>query len=213
MTGQDFLDAGLPIPGMHPTLPICPPSITDVPDQSAPRTRAEAAAIIPARPTCQADMRRAVFTPSLPRRVVSKRTVRTIAGTARPLHTGRHFAGPNHPQDDLHGVKASITVTNPDVDHGIGINAEVVAARTYAGSGIDWTEAGWVERSHFADAQYVYAGGREGAANYTDQFPLSVGQLVTLAVDHCGVPGELRVCGQIYWNSTWVDIWRLSRSS
>jgi len=109
MTGQDFLDAGLPIPGMHPTLPICPPSITDRPDQSAPKNAAEAAAIVPAPATCQADMRRAVFTPSLPRhRVAQKRG--TTASVARPLHSpGHHWAGPNHPPENMHGVKASIT--------------------------------------------------------------------------------------------------------
>lgn len=54
MTGQDFLDAGLPIPGTHPTLPVCPPPSTDGSSVGMPVE-------------CQADRRHAIFTPALPR--------------------------------------------------------------------------------------------------------------------------------------------------
>jgi hypothetical protein len=54
MTGQDYLDAGLPIPGMHPTLPVCPPPSTDGSSVGMPVE-------------CQADARHAIFTPAIPR--------------------------------------------------------------------------------------------------------------------------------------------------
>ena len=54
MTGQDFLDAGLPIPGAHPTLPVCPPPSTDGSSIGMPVE-------------CQADRRHAIFTPAIPR--------------------------------------------------------------------------------------------------------------------------------------------------
>lgn len=213
-TAADFVAAGKKVPGIHPTLPVCPPLAADpgFPKQADQARVVRQALDVAAPAVCQADRSTGLFqeyplrtSPAMPG------GANTTKKTRRPMHSGTsayHWSGPATTAYNKHGVSSIIETVNPNVDH--GGPREFVNGRSYAlaSDGVNHTEAGWTERAAFADAQYAYGCGT--AFCYYDtsqQFPLSVFGWYWYRAYHCGSPGQALVCGDIYYNEAWRNLW------
>lgn len=212
----DFIAAGQEVPGVHPTLPICPrltpdPGFPQQPDQVRVARQARDVA---APAACQADRTTGLFQ-AYPRALAEPRPggASSSKKTRRPMHSGvaaYHWSGPATTAYNRHGVSSIIETVNPNVDHVFGAPREFVNGRSFASASdaVNHTEAGWTERSAFGLAQYAYGCGTSFCYYDTSQqFPLSVGGLYWYRVYHCGDPGQALTCGDIFYNEAWRNLW------
>lgn len=216
-TAADFIAAGKEVPGMHPTLPICPrlPADPGFPRQADQARIARQARDVAAPAACQADRTTGLFQsypqvlPPQPLPGGANKATKAKK-TRRLMHSGNayHWSGPAGTAYNKHGVSSIIETVNPNVDHGGA--REFVNGRSYAlaGDTVNHTEAGWTERSAFADDQYAYGCGTSFCYYDTSQqFPLTVSGWYWYRVYHCGDPGEALVCGDIYYDEAWRNLW------
>jgi hypothetical protein len=202
LTARDFLAAGQPVPGTHPTLPVCPPATPDPGLASAEAARqARSRVDLSAPAVCQVDRSFGVF---------QERPRPAAAAGRRVLsHSNAyHWAGPATRSLNYHGASSVIQAVNPNVNHGGA--TEFVNGRTFAGDASGGKiEIGWTERSNFMDKQYVYACGTLQCFYDTgpSRFPLLSGGWYWFRVYQCGSPGQALTCADIYYDDIWQNVW------